>query len=121
MADIERLKTLRQTVLTKRDGWDQRYWAAKGEECGTTMCLAGWTCHLFGEEGDSVDWNRAVPIYANDGDDTQEEVGYLISGESIEKRAEELLGLDIQDAMELFWATDEQDALSVLDDLIERG
>ncbi len=133
MANVELLKSLKAAVLAKPEFWDQHKWAAvpievpgslvefeEGEglevTCGTTMCLAGWTCHLSGEK---IDWTK---IDVDEFNGTTQYVAHkLKSGESIENRAIELLDIDYDDSAWLFYAYDKEEALERLDQLIENG
>lgn len=131
MANVELAQKVKAAVTAKPEAWNQHTWASvpigdftmppseyeEGEglnlSCGTTMCLAGWTCHLAGEK---IDWTAT-----EDGRDGTRTAYRLKSGEIIEDRATELLGIDIDDAGYLFHTYDSEMALDHLDQIIESG
>jgi hypothetical protein len=110
MANLERLKTLRETVTTRENEWDQRDWARK-YSCGTTMCLAGWASVLAGKE---IDWRKSKHRLRGE----SVVASWLTSGEYIGQFAADWLDLDEEEADDLFHAYTKQEALIVLDDLI---
>lgn len=127
MANIELAKKIKAAITAKPELWDQHKWAAvesdnvgslldftEGEgvelTCGTTMCIAGWACHLSGEK---IDWRSSE----HDGDN-QIVASRLKSGEMIEDRAAQLLGVDGSD---LFYVYNEETVLDHLDQIIEHG
>lgn len=130
MANTELAKKIKAAITAKPELWDQHKWAAvptgafvvapeefeEGEgldlTCGTTMCLAGWACHLSGEK---IDWT----VTEEDGD--KRVAHRLKSGAAIEDRAAELLEIDWEDAGNLFYAYNEETALDHLTQLIEDG
>lgn len=76
--------------------WNQHAWAAR-TTCGTTYCLAGWTCVLAGHH---IDWDNA--IYADDAEDAPMEAITLTNGWLISAAAQRLLGLTDAEADRLF-------------------
>jgi hypothetical protein len=96
ITDPEQVALLRKTlehVTAHPDEWNQWMWASK-TDCGTAYCLAGTACVLAGEE---IDWRRTSAGVVK-------QASYLADGQSIEKRARELLGLGSYAAVELFEA-----------------
>jgi hypothetical protein len=130
MANVERLKELRETVLRNPEKWDQSNWAAiKGDvSCGTTLCLAGWACTLAGRE----------PLWrAYEGDSIEQQLnnwgivttGLLVPTEEelesnpdvrvwIANFAETWLDLTPEQANDLFYSGGDDHALGILDELI---
>lgn len=109
MANVERLRALRQTVKVNPENWDQTYWARK-TTCGTTMCLAGWAAYLAGKE---IDWPKS------NNSTSAVNAEYLTTGETIEGFAREWLELDEYEAEDLFHSYTQLDAQTVLNELIE--
>lgn len=113
MANLERLRHLRETVLANPETWSQRHWA-KRTECGTYLCFAGWAVTLKGEE---VDW-QSPEVMQIDIDD----FGYVLSGRVttgavIADSARGWLGLTREQADDLFYS-DQFNGMDVLDRLI---
>lgn len=87
----------------RTDSWNQFEWISgrgiltgqglmnEGIRCGTAACFAGWACLLFGEDG--VEFRASQVIFP--------------SGEemSVPDYAQELLGLEYPQALQLFKAT----------------
>jgi hypothetical protein len=69
------------------DEWNQGRWGTR-TTCGTTFCFAGWACVLAGQ--DDFEWS-------SDGD-----TFCLSDGEPMRSAARDILGLDINQACELF-------------------
>lgn len=113
MANLDRLKLLRETVIANPDRWEQRNWAKK-TECGTTLCFAGWAATLKGEE---LFWGFPETM--------QEDIQYygfvitgtLANGRTISGVAKEWLGLDYDQADKLFYS-DQFNGLDHLNELI---
>lgn len=113
MANLERLKLLRETVIANPDKWEQRNWAKK-TECGTTLCFAGWAVTLKGEE---LFWGFPEAM--------QEDIQYygfvitgtLESGRTISSVAQAWLDLDYDQADKLFYS-DQFNGLDHLNELI---
>lgn len=123
MANRELAQKIYDTITAKPELWDQHTWAAFNDQptdadeivegsCGTTMCLAGWACHLSGEK---IDWANGEM------QDGKWVAHRLKSGEQVEERATQLLDIDWEDAGWLFYAYDEEQALSRLKQVIENG
>lgn len=45
---------------------DARKFLGTTESCGTSGCLAGWTCLLFGEDGDQITGDNAAALLGLD-------------------------------------------------------
>lgn len=94
---------IRAEVAAGTGGWDQRLWIGGGNGgCGTTACFAGWALRLSGYGTDYV----TRPGGLLDGEDWDE---WFFIGEggtpvySADAVAGELLGLDVDDAEEIFY------------------
>lgn len=126
MLNIELLRTVRETLVRAKENrtWDQSMWAAveRGKSapespespisCGTSMCVAGWTCFLSGKE---IDWRGA-----------ERDGGYLVASEltdgtPIEQEAQKLLGLNDYQVSDIFYCMDETEALRRIDNLLTDG
>jgi hypothetical protein len=83
---------------------DQAYWR-KRTACGTTMCIAGWTCYLNGDEFVPYqDGRQSFAVKTEDGSEL-----------SIATRAADLLGLrEDFNVDQLFWEDDDATALNRL-------
>lgn len=128
MANIELAQKIRAAITAKPELWSQGKWASVPKpsdlheddenfvlvegSCATTMCIAGWACHLSGEK---IDWADAEL------EDNQLVASRLKSGEMIETRAEELLDLNESDVTLLFYSFNETVALDHLKQVIEYG
>ena len=133
MANVKRLKALREVITSNPEKWDQHAWAAyvngdvfssdfdpdaKEVQCGTTYCMAGWTCV---NEGLRLDWAKGTDEKLFNEDNTSYEVivtGFLTTGEMIETKARQLLELTEDEAYDLFFAMNKEQALRALDCLI---
>jgi hypothetical protein len=111
MANQELAKTVLDHILAHPGQHNQGFWGQR-TECGTTMCVAGWTCELAGER---LVWepNRS---YAYD----SEGVWYTKNGEYIPVRAAKLLDLTDYEADTLFY-TNKDTALRNLKHLADTG
>lgn len=135
MANIELAKKIKAAITAKPELWNQRKWAVvftdalgdtaltefdEGEgvelSCGTSMCIAGWACHLSGEK---INWREGD--FEPDDDGEKFVAHLLMSGKGIEDRALELLDLPDGDAGLLFYTFEEAVVLDRLDQIIERG
>lgn len=128
MVNTELAIKIREAITAKPELWSQGKWASVPRpsdlhdddenfvlvegSCATTMCIAGWACHLSGEK---FDWTDAEL------EDNRLVVSKLTSGAEIETRAEELLGVNEYDVSLLFYAFNETVALDHLDQVIEYG
>lgn len=136
MANVARLKALREVITRNPEKWDQHAWAAyangnvfsadfdpdaKEVQCGTTYCMAGWTCI---NEGLRLDWTKGTDekLFDEDNDTSYEVIvtGFLTTGEMIEVKARELLELEEDEAYDLFFAMNKDEALDQLDRLISQ-
>lgn len=89
-----RIKTA--VELEEETGWDQDAWSWQGRVsrgCGTTHCVAGWTC---AEAGDRMIYNPTLGIAGT----CRTRDGEVLR---IAQRAQELLELDDDQARELFY------------------
>lgn len=84
--------------------WDQGQWLRRGEDgdCGTVGCFAGWTCLLSGDKPEWYGEDDPVTGWVKDS------VGlrYLV-----DDRAEDLLGINMQQADRLFATSNTRDEL----------
>jgi hypothetical protein len=110
MANLEKLKALHHHITTIPDGWNQEFWGEQ-RECGTAYCMAGWTCVL---EGHQMKW-KVVDAYES----PFKEATQLVTGEDIDTKAAEILGLSEDYADRLFYCTDNASALRELENLID--
>lgn len=69
------------------------------EDCGTTMCIAGWALAF---NGDTV-------------------LAVLDRFESMHDTAQRYMGITLEESHELFYEMSNSKALALLDELIERG
>jgi hypothetical protein len=90
---------------------DQGDWFSSGtNSCGTTMCIAG--AAVFLAHG---------PAYAQAVARCHKATEMTSGAKDIEDVAAELLGLDEDESIELFYASRNRMALEMLDELIEAG
>lgn len=126
MPNLNKLKKLRETVLANDQFWSQHDWARKFPQdsaevsCGTTYCMAGWACV---NEGYKMDWTKGTEPsrqYIEEAGEYRTFVvtSFLTDGKGIEATAQEILGLDDEQATNLFFSYDKDEALEVLDNLI---
>jgi hypothetical protein len=80
-------------IMIDPERWDQTSWAARTPDCGTTHCFAGWTAVLTGHQ---FEW-----AYEQD-DDDWEESDILVGNGHVAQVAARLLGLNDDEASELF-------------------
>lgn len=113
MANLDRLKLLRETVLANPDKWEQRNWAKK-TKCGTYLCFAGWAVTLKGEE---LDWASPVEAQADILHWGFAVTGKLANGRTISNEARKWLDLDYEQADKLFYS-DQFNGLDHLNELI---
>lgn len=111
MANVERLKEVREYIREHPEQHEQRFWAQK-KGCGTALCLAGTAALLAGQE---FEWSadRAMDI----GGKTV--TGFLKDGGAISIFAQDWLELTPAQVEYLFYEWDEERALDNLDDLIK--
>jgi hypothetical protein len=109
MANQELAKTVLDHLLAHPEQHNQDRWGER-TECGTTMCVAGWTCELAGER---LEWQRSS---------TTTGVGTWCTtdGVYIPRRAAQLLGLTEDEAARLFF-TNKDTALRNLKHLADTG
>jgi len=105
MANQELAKKVLDHILAYPEGHDQNTWGTR-DECGTTMCIAGWTCELEGR----TPW---IGFVAKPG--AFEAMGATAS------RARELLGLSPDEAEQLFHCYDNDEALRRLKHFADTG
>jgi hypothetical protein len=93
-----------EAIETNPEQHDQAYWR-KRTACGTTMCIAGWTCYLNGDEFVPYQDSRfSFEVRTKDGSEM-----------SIAARAADLLGLSEDvNIDQLFWEDDDTVALNRL-------
>lgn len=113
MPNIEKLKALHERLVTTPEGWDQEFWAQQ-KDCGTSYCMAGWACVL---DGQKIDWG----LGNSDADsvDGYAESSYLTTGERVDEKGREILGLNYEQADDLFYCTNNASALMRLENLID--
>jgi len=117
--NVDLMLAVRDQVTMHPETHDQFMWARK-TECGTTYCIAGWAAVLSGQQ---LLWERADK-------GAYEEAFWIQATPSAEPAARrfisgfarDALGLTPYEAAKLF-ASDlsEDEALAVLDALIEKG
>lgn len=121
--NVELLRKVRDQITAPLEAhptlaWDQASWVrevdaddARAEAaenvvlpegwCGTTYCIAGWACYLSGTKiglvGDAVLTADGLPV---------------------EPHAADLLGLSEEDAERLFYTTENDIALEILDEIL---
>lgn len=113
MANRENLILLRDYLWAHPEEHNQTSWARKSS-CGTTRCLAGTAAFLAGKE---IDWSRGA-VLAGTGITV---TARTTDGLWIEEVAQEWLGLDPEEANELFFRMDEYGSLEELGNLIDQS
>lgn len=81
------LRQVLRHIDTHPKEWNQHRWAER-DECGTTCCVAGWTCVFAGYE---IEWRHYCKF-----------TEYLTNGCCICTKAWQLLGLIEDERAELF-------------------
>lgn len=126
MPNAERLKAVRQAVISHPEEWDQANWA-QATACGTTLCFAGWACKLAGREiqftQPGEDLGRQIEewgvVTSGILKPTPEEKAANPGGYTfISSFAADWLGLDDEQQCDLFFSMDNDEGLRVLDRLI---
>lgn len=109
--NIELLKQVRDKIMSTPDAYDQMVYGRPDHTapCGTACCIAGWACVLGGKL--SIEEIRR----ANPSDDKNYEIINTISD-----IAQELLGLDEEEAETLF-AIEPEGEWDYYDDVREGG
>jgi hypothetical protein len=107
MANQELAKQVLDHILAHPEQHDQGWWG-RVRDCGTTMCIAGWTCELAGE---TLAWEST-----NAGGATW----YTADGAYIPSRAAALLDLNTHETDMLFF-TGKDTALRNLKHLADTG
>lgn len=108
---------VREMIKMHPERHSQKTWARE-ESCGTTMCIAGWACHLSGLDflmtlnESNCDCGCGAGMI---------EALKLKDGREVDHAAADLLGLDRHTASSLFYTVDNDAALDMLDRLIEEG
>lgn len=124
MANVERLKMLRDHLRKHPEGHRQQEWARKPymvngvkveASCGTTMCMAGTAAVMAGHQ---IRWSDA-DHYETHGDTVYITASRVEDGRYIEDVAQEWLELERDDSNHLFMTMDASRALDLLDILIE--
>lgn len=121
MANLERLKELREAVLNHPDKWNQTDWV-KQTACGTTMCFAGFCAELAGREFSwgVEDIDKWIEDYGSLNVGILKEVGDEVYPPHVSDFARGWLDLTHEEVSDLFWETDNDRAMNYLDTLIER-
>lgn len=102
MEGLELLRAVRKQITEHPETHNQGTWSRR-TECGTTRCIAGWAVALS-----AVEWYSTAAGGM-----------HLASGRTVEETAERLLGLDWDEASDLFYEWDADDALEMLNGIIE--
>jgi len=130
---LDLLTRVRDHIANEPDSHDQNVWMTVSGpivpvgrveggvtlSCPTAACVAGWACFL---NGDSPFLDAEVAEFCEDDPSVEVEL-VLADGEvrCVESRAQELLGLEDDDALDLFDAVNTRDyVLQRLDVFIER-
>ena len=98
-------KAVLDKIVSEPESHDQGNWAYK-TECGTVCCIAGWTMLLSGE----YEFNDSGYITDHEG----YRVGHFMAGA-------ELLGLDFEQANNLFYNMDNHGAVLLLKEFINEA
>ncbi len=91
MINAELIRRVVKHIENNPKTWDQEHWGYSSS-CGTTFCMAGHTVVMSGH---TLKW-------ADDGDGRS--AYYVENGEYISDKAQELLGLNDEQAEDLFSA-----------------
>lgn len=108
-ANVPLLRQTMDHILAFPDLHKQLHWASV-TDCGTAYCFAGWACVLSGLAADQKELEAYMFTCR------------LSDGESIEEKAQELLGIDDYTASELFFGRNSTaDLKHYVDEIAEHG
>lgn len=109
--NVALLKKTLETIELDQIHWDQNQWRASDDECGTTMCFAGWAALLAGgtwylpQPVEGTDRRLNDLLIAEDGEgDLLIAYPTQVRCVSARDRAQRVLGLDEVEAGDLFSA-----------------
>lgn len=103
--NVDLMLAVRDQITMHPETHKQHSWGDK-HPCGTTHCIAGWAAALSGAD---LTWTSSGALAA---------VG---DSHHVQVYAENVLGLDVHEASDLFFEFSENRALAKLDALIEKG
>lgn len=111
--NVDLMLEVKHAIENDPSAHDQQYWV-RYRSCGTTMCIAGWAVHLAGNHEFEVE----------SGHDDSLTVDYVRTPQGhtlVPEVAAELLGMNEEEMFRIFWTQDNEVAMSMLDELIEKG
>jgi hypothetical protein len=111
--NVDLMLEVKHAIENDPSAHDQMYWV-RSRTCGTTMCIAGWAVHLAGKHEFKFD-------YSHDGSLTVDYVRTPEGHSLVPDVAADLLGLDEDESYRIFWTQDNEAAMGMLDELIEKG
>lgn len=103
MRNLKLISDVLNNIKENPDHHWQAEWGVK-TECGTTHCVAGWACEMSGHP---LAWDG---LCASD---------YTVSGLHVPVLAQELMGLTDDEANRLFFETNEQEAVELLEKILK--
>lgn len=114
MRSTEETRAVAQRVLdsiAKNPEMHRQNHFGRKTECGTTMCIAGWT--ISNERPDLIDWQYSGSELYMFLDATVTEF------RDLEEAAGELLGLDRDGSFELFFEMEDERAIEIVTNIAE--
>jgi hypothetical protein len=113
--NVELAEKVLKQVTDHPETHDQAHWMTRGPACGTTACLAGWALR-FSRPDAEVFWQDGLR-----GVQVATEVTVDGTAWGISEAAAEVLGLDLEEADELFLTMDSSSSIDMLAARIERA
>lgn len=121
MRNYELIKKVYDHIVNNPESHDQGVWAMKTNSCGTVACAAG---HALIFSGLDIEW-EVIPAWGPGGA-TREDVARMRfvtmpdgRRETISVGAREVMGLTRAAATKLFFHTTEEEAIDMLEDMLE--
>lgn len=111
--NVDLMLQVREQITAHPETHDQTKWALR-TECGTVMCIAGWTEALAGH---AMEWRH----YDVGEDYAGFSLGPWHAPKYMPDAAQATLGLDSREAGRLFYEINGTKALALLDRFIEAG
>jgi hypothetical protein len=113
--NVELAEKVLKQVTDHPETHDQAHWMTRGLACGTTACLAGWALR-FGRPDAELLWQDGVG-------GKQIVIEVVVDGTTwgADEAAAEVLGLDSEEADELFLSMNKDVSIDMLAAWIERA